>query len=87
VVGDVRAETLPASGVSRLDLARGRFPAQAANRGHHRRCDVTRGTERRLRARIAELDVGSPVDCGPVVAEARDAERVAIRDLVEARGT
>jgi hypothetical protein len=42
-------------------------------------------TEQRLRARIAELETGSPVDCGPVVAEALDAERVAIRDLVEAR--
>ena len=42
-------------------------------------------TEQRLRARIAELEAGSPVDCAPVVAEALDAERVAIRDLVEAR--
>jgi hypothetical protein len=42
-------------------------------------------TEQRLRARIAELEAGSPIDCGPVVAEALDAERVAIRDLVEAR--
>jgi hypothetical protein len=42
-------------------------------------------TEQRLRARIAELEAGSPVDCGPVVAEALDAERVAVRDLVEAR--
>jgi hypothetical protein len=42
-------------------------------------------TERRLRARIAQLEEGNPVDCTPVVAEALDAERVAIRDLVEAR--
>jgi hypothetical protein len=42
-------------------------------------------TEQRLRARIAELEAGSPVDCGPLVASALDAERVAIRDLVEAR--
>ena len=42
-------------------------------------------TEQRLRARIAQLEAGSPVDCAPVVAEALDAERVAIRDLVEAR--
>ena len=42
-------------------------------------------TEQRLRARIAQLEAGSPLDCGPVVAEALDAERVAIRDLVETR--
>jgi hypothetical protein len=42
-------------------------------------------TEQRLRARIAQLEAGGPVDCAPVVAEALDAERVAIRDLVEAR--
>jgi hypothetical protein len=42
-------------------------------------------TEQRLRARIAQLEAGSQVDCGPLVAEALDAERVAIRDLVEAR--
>jgi hypothetical protein len=42
-------------------------------------------TEQRLRPRIAELEGAGPVDCGPVVAEALDAERVAIRDLVEAR--
>jgi len=42
-------------------------------------------TEQRLRTRIAELEAGSPVDCAPVVAEALDAERVAIRDFVEAR--
>jgi hypothetical protein len=42
-------------------------------------------TERRLRARIRELEAGSPVDCGPAVADALDDERVAIRDLVEAR--
>jgi hypothetical protein len=42
-------------------------------------------TEQRLRARIAQLEAGSPVDSGPVVAQALDAERVAIRDLVEAR--
>jgi hypothetical protein len=42
-------------------------------------------TEQRLRARIRELEAGSPVDCAPVLAEAVDAERVAIRDLVEAR--
>jgi hypothetical protein len=42
-------------------------------------------TEQRLRARIRELEAGSPVDCAPTVAEALDAERVAIRDLVEAR--
>jgi hypothetical protein len=44
-------------------------------------------TEQRLRARIAELEAGSPVDCGPPIAEALDAERVTIRDLVEARRT
>ena len=42
-------------------------------------------TGQRLRARIAQLEAGSPVDCGPLVAGALDAERVAIRDLVEAR--
>jgi hypothetical protein len=42
-------------------------------------------TEQRLRARIAELEAGSPLDCASVVASALDAERVAIRDLVEAR--
>jgi hypothetical protein len=42
-------------------------------------------TEQRLRARIKELETGSPVDCGPAIADALDAERVAIRDLVEAR--
>jgi hypothetical protein len=42
-------------------------------------------TEKRLRARIAELEVGGPVDCEPVIAKALDTERVAIRDLVEAR--
>ena len=41
--------------------------------------------EQRLRARIAQLEAGGPVDCAPVVAEALDDERVAIRDLVEAR--
>lgn len=44
-------------------------------------------TEGRLRARIAELEAGNPVDCTPVIAEAIDAERVAIRDFVEARRT
>ena len=44
-------------------------------------------SEQRLRARIRELEAGGPVDCGPVVAEALGAERVAIRDLVEARRT
>jgi hypothetical protein len=42
-------------------------------------------TEQRLRTRIAELEAGSPVDCGPALASALEAERVAIRDLVEAR--
>jgi len=42
-------------------------------------------TEQRLRARIVELEAGSPVDCGSAVASALDTERVAIRDLVEAR--
>jgi hypothetical protein len=42
-------------------------------------------TEQRLRARIAQLEAGSPVDCTPLIAEAVDAERVAIRDLVEGR--
>jgi hypothetical protein len=42
-------------------------------------------TEQRLRARIAQLEAGSPMDCAPVVAQALDAERVTIRDLVEAR--
>jgi hypothetical protein len=42
-------------------------------------------TEQRLRARIARLEAGHGVECEPVVAEALDAERVAIRDLVEAR--
>ena len=44
-------------------------------------------TEQRLRARIAQLEAGGPVDCAPAIAEALDAERVAIRDLVEARRT
>jgi hypothetical protein len=44
-------------------------------------------TEQRLRAHIAELEKGGPVDCTPAIAEALDAERVAIRDLVEARRT
>jgi hypothetical protein len=44
-------------------------------------------TEGRLRARIAELKAGGPVDCAPEIAEALDAERIAIRDLVEARRT
>jgi hypothetical protein len=43
--------------------------------------------EQRLRARIAELEAGTPVDCGPAIAEALDTERVAIRDLIEARRT
>jgi hypothetical protein len=42
-------------------------------------------TEQRLRARIAELEAGSPVDCGPAIADALDDELVAIRNLVEAR--
>jgi hypothetical protein len=42
-------------------------------------------TEQRLRDRIAALEAGSPVDCAPAIAEALDAERVAIRDVVEAR--
>ena len=42
-------------------------------------------TEQRLRARIEQLEAGHGVDCGPVVASALDAERVAIRDLVESR--
>jgi hypothetical protein len=44
-------------------------------------------TEQRLRARIAELEAGLPLDCAPAIAEALDAERVAIRDLIEARRT
>ena len=44
-------------------------------------------TKQRLQARIAEPEAGGPVDCGPVVAEALDAERLAICDLVEARRT
>ncbi len=44
-------------------------------------------TEQRLRARIAELEAGGPVDCAPAITEALDAEWVAIRDLVEARRT
>ena len=42
-------------------------------------------TEQRLRARLTQLEAGTPVDCTPAIAEALDAERVAIRDLVEAR--
>jgi hypothetical protein len=42
-------------------------------------------TEQRLRARIRELEAGNPVDCAPAIAEALDAERVAMRDLIEAR--
>lgn len=42
-------------------------------------------TEQRLRVRIAQLEAGTPVDCTPAIAEALDVERVAIRDLVEAR--
>ena len=41
--------------------------------------------EQRLRARIAQLEAGTPVDCTRAMAEALDAERLAIRDLVEAR--
>ena len=44
-------------------------------------------TEQRLRARIRALEAGGPIDCAPAIAEALDAERVAIRDLVEARRT
>ena len=44
-------------------------------------------TEQRLRARIAQLEAGGPLDCTPVIAEALDAERVAIRELIEARRT
>jgi hypothetical protein len=45
----------------------------------------TARTEQRLRARIAQLEAGGPLDCTPAIAEALDAERVVIRDLVEAR--
>ena len=44
-------------------------------------------TEQRLRARIAQLEGGGPVDCSPAIAEALDSERVIIRNLVEARRT
>jgi hypothetical protein len=53
--------------------------AEAAKEAEH--------TERSLRARIAQLEAGSPVDCAPAVADALDADRVAIRDLVDARRT
>ena len=43
------------------------------------------GKWERLRARIKKLEAGGPVDRTPSIAEALDAERVAIRDLVEAR--
>jgi hypothetical protein len=42
-------------------------------------------TEVRLWERIRQLEAGSPLDCPPIVAEALDTERVAIRDLIEAR--
>ena len=42
-------------------------------------------TEQRLRAHIAALEAGQGADCRPLVASALDAERVAIRDLVEGR--
>jgi hypothetical protein len=42
-------------------------------------------TEQRLRARLARLEAGGPVECGAVVADALDVERVAIREFVEAR--
>ena len=42
-------------------------------------------TEQRLRTRITELEASGPLDCTPAVTETLDAERVAIRDLVEAR--
>jgi hypothetical protein len=45
----------------------------------------TARTEQRLRARIARLEAGSPVDCGPVVAVPLDSERLTIRGLVESR--
>jgi len=48
---------------------------------------LAEGTEQRLRARIAALEAGNPVDCTPAIAEAIDAERVATRDLVEAQRT
>jgi hypothetical protein len=50
--------------------------------------EAARGAERtelRLRARIRELEAGSPIDCAPAIADAIDDERIAIRDLVEAR--
>jgi hypothetical protein len=42
-------------------------------------------TGQRLRASIARLVAGGPTDCAPIVTQALDAERLAIRDLVEAR--
>jgi hypothetical protein len=42
-------------------------------------------TEQRLRARIAQLEAGSPVECTQAIVDALDDERVAIRDLIEAR--
>jgi hypothetical protein len=42
-------------------------------------------TEQRLRARVRELEAGNHVDCASALAAAVDAERVAIRDIVEAR--
>jgi hypothetical protein len=47
--------------------------------------EETAETERRLRARIARLEAGQGAECGPAVAEGLDNERVAIRDLVEAK--
>jgi hypothetical protein len=42
-------------------------------------------TEQHLRARIARLEAGQGMDCAPAVASELDSERLAIRDLVEAR--
>jgi hypothetical protein len=71
------AERLMAKRMDRLVDRIGKEARQAAKQAER--------TEQRLRARIAELEAGSPVDCRSVVATALDAERVAIRDLVEAR--
>ena len=65
-------------------------PAQQAHRPSSRRRPPTAAkqaarTEQRLRARIAQLEASGPLDCTPAVTETLDAERVAIRDLVEAR--
>jgi hypothetical protein len=49
------------------------------------RIEAEANTVAKQAARTEQREAGGPVDCGPVVAAALDAERVAIRDLVAAR--